>query len=85
MSYQLSSSSTRSGASGSPTGGGTLATTASRISWIPFPSFAEARIASEASMPMTSSIWRRTFSGSAAGRSILLMTGTIVRLLFTAR
>ena len=66
-------------------GGGTLATTASRISTIPFPSLAEARIASEASMPTTSSIWRRTVSGSAAGRSILLMTGTMVRLLFTAR
>ena len=33
-------------------------------------------------MPMTSSIWRRTFSGSAAGRSILLITGTMARLLF---
>ena len=66
--------------SGSPTGGGTLATTASRISWMPFPSLAEARMASEASMPITSSIWRRTFSGSAAGRSILLMTGTIVEV-----
>ena len=30
-------------------------------------------------MPMTSSISWRTWSGSAAGRSILLMTGTISR------
>ena len=34
-------------------------------------------MASAASMPMTSSIWVLTRSGSAAGRSILLRTGTI--------
>ncbi len=42
-------------------------------------------MASEASMPITSSICLRTPSGSAAGRSILLITGTIARLLLEAR
>ena len=41
------------------------------------PLFALVSTASLASSPITSSISARTFSGSAAGRSILLMTGTI--------
>src|SRR5512139_3385149 len=69
----------RSGASGSPRGGGTFLTTASRISWMPRPSLALAGMASEASRPMTSSISRRTPSTSACGRSILLMTGMTSR------
>jgi hypothetical protein len=40
------------------------------------PVFAEIRIAFEASSPITSSICCFTFSGSAAGRSTLLSTGT---------
>ena len=76
-SYQLSTSIAVSGASRSPLGGGILATIASRISSMPIPALALASTASDASRPMTSSISLRTFSGSAAGRSILLMTGTI--------
>ena len=48
---------------------------------MPIPCFADVRTASCAGMPTTCSICSRTFSGSADGRSILLMTGTIVRLL----
>ena len=47
---------------------------------MPRPSLAEVRMAPAASMPMTSSIWRLAFSGSADGRSILLITGTMARL-----
>ena len=66
-----------SGALRSPLGGGILATTASRTSVMPMPDLALVSTASLASRPMMSSISARTFSGSAAGRSILLMTGTI--------
>ena len=52
---------------------------------MPMPCFAEARMASEASMPMTFSICSRAFSGSAPGRSILLRTGTISSPASTAR
>ena len=38
--------------------------------------FALIRSASCAAMPMMSSIWTITLSGSAVGRSILLITGT---------
>jgi len=52
-------------------------TIASSTASIPMPDFALVSTAFEASSPITSSISLRTFSGSAAGRSILLMTGTI--------
>ncbi len=67
------------GASVSPDGGGTIRTTASRISCVPIPIFAEARTASVASIASRSSISSATRSGSAAGRSILLITGTSAR------
>jgi hypothetical protein len=52
---------------------------------MPMPILAEVRTASWAGMPTTCSICSRAFSGSAEGRSILLMTGTIVRLWWVAR
>jgi hypothetical protein len=67
------------GAFGSPLGGGTRSTIASKISSMPMPSFALARITSEGSISSAFSISSLTRSGSAAGRSILLMTGTIAR------
>ncbi len=79
MSYLLSKMSAFSGASGSPRGGGTRCTTASRMSRVPMPSRALARMQSSPGRPITSSISLRTSSGSAAGRSILLITGTIAR------
>ena len=56
-------------------GGGTRAITASRISSMPSPVLALARIASCAGMPTMSSISSITRSGSADGRSILFSTG----------
>ena len=44
---------------------------------MPTPILAEHSMASEASIPMTCSICSRAFSGSAPGRSILLITGMI--------
>ena len=52
------------------------------ISLIPIPAFAEASTASLASSPITSSISCFTFSGSALGRSILLITGKISKIIF---
>ena len=52
---------------------------------MPMPIFAEVRTASSAGMPTTCSICSRAFSGSADWRSILLMTGMIVRLWCVAR
>ncbi len=69
----------------SPTGGGTSRTIASRMSSVPMPSLALARMACEASSPIASSISRRAFSGSALGRSILFSTGTMARSLSSAR
>ena len=54
----------------------------SKISLIPMPVFAEQKIAFEVSSPMTSSICCLTPSGSAEGRSILLITGTISKFSF---
>ena len=54
----------------------------SRTSSMPIPDLAEASTASWASMPTTLSICSLTRSGSAAGRSILLITGTRSRLPF---
>ena len=64
---------------GSPFGGGTRSTIASRISATPVPSLAEARITSSRGIARTFSSSSMTCSGSAVGRSILLMTGMIVR------
>ena len=66
-----------SGALRSPLGGGMRSTIASSTSSMPMPDLALVITAFDASRPITSSISARTFSGSAAGRSILLMTGTI--------
>ena len=84
-SNQESKTRARSGDSGSPRGGGTRSTMASRISSIPMPCLAEAGIAWEASMPMMFSICSRAFSGSAPGRSILFRTGMISSPESTAR
>ena len=84
-SYHVSKISALSGASGSPAGGWKRVTMASRMSRVPVPSFALARMAVLLSSPMMSSICRLHSSGWALGRSILLMTGMISRLLSTAR
>ena len=84
-SYQESKISALRGAFGSPAGGGTAATMRSSSSSIPIPCLAEVRTASPAGMPTTCSICSLARSGSAEGRSILLMTGTIARLLWIAR
>ena len=76
VSYWASKMSARSGSSGSPPGGGIRCTIASRISSIPSPFLAEISTTSKGSSPSSSSISSRTRSGSAAGRSILLITGT---------
>jgi hypothetical protein len=52
---------------------------------MPMPVFAETRSASVVSSPMVSSISSRTRSGSALGRSILLITGMISRPASRAR
>ncbi len=52
---------------------------------MPIPILAEARIAPEASIPITCSICSLARSGSAPGRSILLSTGMISRLASAAR
>ncbi len=69
----------------SPDGAGTYSTTCSKISSIPIPAFALAKTASDASIPITSSISVRTRSGSAAGKSILLITGKISKSLSNAK
>ena len=84
-SYQESKRRAFNGARGSPEGGGMSATILSSSSSIPIPCFAEVRTALPAGMPTTCSICSRARSGSAEGRSILLMTGTIARLLWMAR
>ena len=60
-------------------------TIASRISAIPIPSLAEARITSSRGMASVSSSSAMTISGSAEARSILLMTGMMVRCCSMAR
>ena len=59
----------------SPVGAGIFATISSNTSSILRPVFAEIRGASNASMPITSSISCAISSGLAEGRSILLITG----------
>ena len=62
----------------SPLGGGRRVTIASSTSSMPMPGLGrDQRRRREASRPITSSICCLTRSGSAAGRSILLRTGTI--------
>ncbi|CKF97900.1 Uncharacterised protein [Streptococcus pneumoniae] len=73
------------GSSESPVGAGTFSTICSKISSIPIPAFAEASTASDASNPITSSTSWRTRSGSALGKSILLITGKISKLLSSAK
>ena len=60
-------------------------TIASNTSIIPMPSLALANMACDESSPITSSIWRKTSSGRAPGRSILFITGMISNPCSTAR
>ena len=68
--------SARGGASGSPSGAGIRATTASSTSRTPSPVFAEIRSTSSGAQPIRSTISPITRSGSAPGRSTLFSTGT---------
>ncbi len=52
---------------------------------MPMPSFADAGIASSPSITSSSSISPLTRGTSAAGKSILLMTGMMVRFCASAR
>ena len=52
---------------------------ASRISFVPTPVLAEARMHCAAGSPITRSISPATTSGWALGRSILLITGMMAR------
>ena len=74
-SYNESNISAESGAEASPDGAGILVTICSRTSSILIPFLADISGASCASIPITSSISSITLSGSALGRSILLMAG----------
>ena len=74
-----------SGAAVSAAGGGMRCTIASSTSVTPVPSLALARSTSSRGMASVSSSSPRTISGSADGRSILLMTGMIVRFWAIAR
>ena len=69
----------RAGASGSPCGGGTVSTIRSSSSGTPCPVLPETLRMSSTSQPMREAISSACFSGSAAGRSILLRTGMMVR------
>ena len=68
-----------------PLGSGMYFTIASRRSSIPIPVFPETRTALSVGRPIISSISSFTFSGSAEGRSILLITGSISRSCSKAR
>ena len=74
-----------SGASISPDGGAIYETTCSNISLTPTPVFAEANTASYAGIPTTSWISFLVPSGSADGRSTLLINGNISRSLSKAK
>ncbi|CAC6991205.1 Uncharacterised protein [Staphylococcus aureus] len=74
-SYSESNINAFSGASGSPSGAGTTSTIFSSISSIPMLDLALAKTTSSWSKPIISSISCFTRSGSAAGKSILLITG----------
>ena len=56
-----------------------LLTIDSNIVFIPFPVLAEASIISFSSHPIKSIIWSFTTSGSAEGKSTLLIIGMIVK------
>ena len=84
-SYTESKTSALSGAPSSPSGAGIFSTICSSTSSILIPILAEISGASCASMPITSSISFFTRSGSALGRSILLITGMISRSWSIAR
>ena len=66
-------------------GAGMRAMTASRMSSMPMPCFALARIASSAGMARISSSCRITDGRSEFGRSILLITGMSLSFCFSAR
>ncbi len=84
-SYNESNISAESGAEASPDGAGILVTICSRTSSILIPFLADISGASCASIPITSSISSITLSGSALGRSILLITGNTSRSWSNAR
>ena len=65
------------GASGSPTGAGIRAITASKMHSTPSPVLPDARIISSRLQPRSSIISSSTSSGIALGMSILLITGII--------
>ncbi len=68
-----------------PTGAGIFSTTWSSRSSTPRPVFAETFSTSSGSQPMMCAISAAYFSGWAAGRSILLSTGMMVRSFSSAR
>ena len=78
-SYKESNISAESGFEGSPSGAGIFVTICSNTSSILIPFLADIRGASWASIPIISSISSLTLSGSALGRSILLITGNTSR------
>ena len=84
-SYWLSNTRALSGASASPFGAGTPLTISSSTAGMLMPFLAEISGASMAGMPMMSSISVLVLAVSAAGRSILFMTGSISRSWFMAR
>ncbi len=84
-SYTESMMSARGGASGSPCGGGMRSHTASSTAPTLRPLLAEMRTTASGLSPSRSPISAAAPSGSAAGRSILLTTGMISRLLSIAR
>ena len=73
------------GAFSSPDGAGISVTIFSSTASIFIPFLAEIRGASSAGIPITSSMSFITSCGFALGRSILLITGIISRLLSMAR
>ena len=84
-SYHESTIKTFRGAFFLPLGSGILTIIASSTSFIPIPCLALTKIESEESICRTSSICFFTFSGSALGKSILLITGIILRSCSMAR
>ena len=75
----------RVGAVASPAGGGTRLTIASISSRTPSPVLPETNNTSSSRHPSTRVSSSAIFSGCAAGKSILLMTGTISRSASIAR
>ena len=79
VSYTESKIIARAGAFGSPVGAGTSLTMRSSRSVTPSPVFALTRMTSAGSQPRMCASSAAYLSGWAAGRSILLSTGMIVR------